>query len=331
MSKQANPAFIGAFVLGGIALAIGAILVFSSGGLYQERPLFIMYFDGSVNGLNIGSPVNVRGVQVGTVKSISLVNDASKGQVRIPVVAEFHPEAVTNIGQQGKNREENMKKMVEEFGLRAQLRLQNFLTGQLLVQLDYYPGTEYKYYGDGKLIEVPIIPSTLEQLEKTLDDFNFSIVVNNISSAITAITELASAPELKQAIKNLDNTLAATNNLVTDINQMVNPFRKNANVAFDRLDKTLIATNTLINDVNTKLDPLGNNLNAILGELHGTLTKVDKAAINIQHFSNEDSATIYKLNTALDELAYAAKSIRALADSLERHPEALIQGKKVGK
>ncbi len=328
MSKQANPTFIGAFVLGGVALAIGAILVFSSGSLYQERPLFIMYFDGSVNGLNVGSPVNVLGVQVGTVKSIALVNDPSKGEVRIPVVAEFHPEAITSIGQQGKNRKENMQKMVEEFGLRAQLRQQNILTGQLLVQLDYYPGTEYKYYGHGKLIEVPVISSTLEQLEKKLEESDFSVVVDNISSAAAAIAQLAVTPELKQAIKSLNKTLVATSDLVADINRQVGPLAKSANNAFDHLDKTLIATNTLVKDVNTKLSPLENNLNVILGELHGTLTKVDKAAINIKQFSNEDSATIYKLNTALDELAYAAKSIRALADTLERHPEALIQGKK---
>jgi paraquat-inducible protein B len=57
MSKQANKTLIGAFVVGAIVLAVAGILVFGSGDFFSVRPMFVMYFEGSVSGLNVGAPV----------------------------------------------------------------------------------------------------------------------------------------------------------------------------------------------------------------------------------------------------------------------------------
>jgi len=331
MSKHANPALIGAFVLGATVLAVSAIVIFGTGALYKDRPLFVMYFEGSVKGLNIGSSVSLIGVQVGTVKDIGIIHDSATGDVKIPVIAEYHPETVTNVNRQGETREENIKHLVEEFGLRAQLRTQSIVTGQLFIEVDYHPGTEYQYYGDGTMVEIPTIPSTLEQLGKQLQEFDIPEVTNAISSAAVAIAQLASSPELKLAIKKLNHTLESANQLVTDINMQVDPMAKNANKALEDLDKTLIATNSLVKDVNSQLDPFEKDFHNTLTTLEKTLAEIQLAATNIKQFSNENSPTIYKLNTALDELAKATRSVRALADTLERQPEAIIQGKKTGR
>lgn len=328
MSKRANPLLIGSFVLGAIVLGVSSIIIFGTGGLYKDRPLFIMYFDGSVKGLNIGSEVSLLGVQVGTVKEIGIIHDSATGEVKIPVVAEFHPENVTNSHRQGETREENIKHLVEVFGLRAQLRTLSIVTGQLFIEVDYHPGTEFKYYGDGTMVEIPTIPSTLEQLGKQLQEFDIPDLTNAISSAAVAIAQLADSPELKQAIKNLNQALVSANKLVTDINTQIDPIAENTNRALLNLDKTLIATQNLVKDADSKLDPLDNDLHNALTTLEQTLTEFKQAATNIKQFSNENAPTIYKLNTALDELAKATRSVRTLADTLERHPEAIIQGKK---
>lgn len=331
MSKHANPTLIGAFVLGAIVLAVGAIVIFSTGGLYKDRPLFVMYFEGSVKGLNVGSEVSLLGVQVGTVKEIGIIHDSATGNVKIPVIAEFHPETVTNLNRVGETREENIKHLVEKFGLRAQLRTQSIVTGQLFIEVDYQPGTEYQYYGDGKMVEIPTIPSALEQLGKQLQEFSIPELTDAVSSAALAIAELAGNPELSLAIKNLNQTLVSTNKLVIDVNNQTDPLLKNANNAMKDLEKTLLAAQGLVKDVNSRLDPMESDLRSALTALEKTLKEFNLAATNVKQFSDENSPTIYKLNTALDELAKAARSVRVLADTLERHPEALLQGKRSGR
>lgn len=331
MSKHANPTLIGAFVLSAIVLAVCAIVIFGTGGLYKDRPLFVMYFEGSVKGLNIGSSVSLLGVQVGTVKEIGIIHDSATGDVKIPVIAEYHPEAVTNMNRQGETIEENIKHLVEEFGLRAQLRTLSIVTGQLFIEVNYHPGTEFQYHGDGTMVEIPTIPSTLEQLGKQLQEFNIPDVANAVSSAAVAIAQLVSSPELKLAINNLNHTLESANKLVTDINTQTDPMLKNANKALEDLDRTMIAAHDLVKDLNSKLNPLEEDVHSTLLELEKTLAEIKMSAINVKQFSNENSPTIYKLNTALDELAKATRAVRALADTLERHPEAILQGKKSGR
>lgn len=331
MSKHANPTLIGAFVLGAIVLAVCAIVIFGTGGLYKDRPLFVMYFEGSVKGLNTGSSVSLLGVQVGTVKEIGIIHDSATGDVKIPVIAEYHPEAVTNVNRQGETIEENIKHLVEEFGLRAQLRTLSIVTGQLFVEVNYHPGTEFQYHGDGTMVEIPTTPSTLEQLGKQLQEFNIPDVANAVSSAAVAVAQLASNPELQLAIKNLNHTLKSANKLVKDTNTQIVPITKNANKALEDLDKTMVAAHELVKDLNSKLDPLEKDVHGTLLELEKTLAEINLAASNVKQFSDENSPTIYKLNTALDELAKATRAVRTLADTLERHPEAIFQGKKSGR
>jgi paraquat-inducible protein B len=55
MSKQANPTIIGVFVLGAVLIAILGITVFTSGKWFSEKSEFVIYFNESVNGLNVGA------------------------------------------------------------------------------------------------------------------------------------------------------------------------------------------------------------------------------------------------------------------------------------
>jgi len=53
MSKKANPAAIGAFVVGAIGLAIAGVLVLGSGRFFQKSFPLVSFFEGSVNGLSV--------------------------------------------------------------------------------------------------------------------------------------------------------------------------------------------------------------------------------------------------------------------------------------
>ena len=78
MNKKMSPTLVGAFVLGALALVVVGILAFGTGELFAKKYEFVLYFDSSVNGLNIGAPVKVRGVEIGTVTNILLSLDREK-------------------------------------------------------------------------------------------------------------------------------------------------------------------------------------------------------------------------------------------------------------
>ena len=73
MSKPVNKKVIGIFVVVAIALVVAAVLILGSGKFFKTYPKYVMYFEGSVKGLSVGSPVNFRGVKVGNVTEIKML------------------------------------------------------------------------------------------------------------------------------------------------------------------------------------------------------------------------------------------------------------------
>ena len=145
MSKPANKTLIGVFVIGAIVLAIIAVIIFGSGKFFAEKMPLVMYFEGSVAGLNVGSPVMFKGVKVGVVKDIVLRFDSNNISFLIPVYAELDPKRFHVIGKIADETE--LDKELIKRGLRARLELQSMVTGQLMVDLDFYPDKPAKLVG----------------------------------------------------------------------------------------------------------------------------------------------------------------------------------------
>ncbi|MBW2268955.1 MAG: MCE family protein, partial [Deltaproteobacteria bacterium] len=132
MSKRANPAMTGAFVLGAVGLVIAGILIFGSGELLKTKYTYVMYFQGSVSGLAVGAPVEFRGVKVGDPKDL---------EIRIPVVVEFVQGSLHRLGAEAQDSSANIARLVE-LGMRAQLQVQSLLTGQQMIALDIHEDDE---------------------------------------------------------------------------------------------------------------------------------------------------------------------------------------------
>ena len=99
MSKRANTTVIGAFVIGAIALILSAVVLIGTGQFFNERIVVVTVFEGSVTGLQVGSPVEFRGVPVGTVKGIKALYDPDKTSFVIPVYISLDSDSVTNISE----------------------------------------------------------------------------------------------------------------------------------------------------------------------------------------------------------------------------------------
>ena len=86
MGKRINPAAIGGFIIGAVVLIIVGVLVFSRGQFLSDKRTFVMYFDESVKGLNVGAPVDFQGVRIGSVTDVRVRYNVQDGAFRIPEI-----------------------------------------------------------------------------------------------------------------------------------------------------------------------------------------------------------------------------------------------------
>lgn len=327
MSSASNKTLIGLFVLVAAALLVAALAVFGSGKFFTKQYQCVMYFNGSVSGLTLGAPVLFRGVPIGTVKDIDIKTDPENLKFTIPVLVEIH-EGQTSVKGVGVNTllsarkqtpEELLKALVAQ-GLRAQLVTQSFVTGQLAIALDLRPDTPANFQGDGSFPEIPTIPSEFEEVAQTLKNLPLQELATRLVGAVGAVENLLKSPQTIKIPENTNLVLASATQLMADLKTRVNSLSTN-------LDQAAQSYNTLAVNLDQRTDKLSASLRKSLDSLDPAVAEGKAALIKFQRIVNPESPSITELNKALNEISQAAKSIRTLADYLERHPEALIQGK----
>ncbi len=166
----------------------------------------VMYFDGSVRGLLPGAPVEWRGIKIGEVTGVSMVFSQDTEAIRIPVRAEIQPERFSHEGADDLDSRQSLAVLVAR-GLRAQLATGSLLTGALYVDLDFHPGSSLKLHGEGDLLEVPTIPSTVAQIQATL--LELPEMVDDLRIAIAGVRELVESTQVRDALSGLEQTLSA--------------------------------------------------------------------------------------------------------------------------
>lgn len=314
MSKHANPTLIGLFVAGAIGLIVAGILIISGGKLLlTDKSNYVLYFEGSVKGLNIGSPVRFRGVNIGTVSDIQLVVGEEESDIHIPVTIEIDNTKFTS-SQTGKpmlSDKDNIDRLIET-GLRAQLQLQSLLTGQLFVQIDFLPNTPLVLVKQEKsrwgLKEIPTIPSPIEKIGKLLEDVPYDKVKKYVLEGIEGVARLVNSEDLHQSLAALHEALQAFHQLVTSLDRQVEPLASNVNLTLDETRDALLKAGTTLD-----------NISGTMQQANTTLQSADVL------FSDEQVLTA--LDTALVEIASAAEAIRILAEAINNQPESLIRGR----
>ncbi len=327
MSKKANPALIGAFVIGALILLAAAVIVLGTGRLFKEHPRLVLYFPGSVQGLNIGAPVVFRGVKVGTVSDIRLQFDEQDVSFRIPVVIEVDPERINLIdGVQDPLKTEPgafVDRLVAR-GLRAQLQMQSLVTGQLLIQLDMRPDKEPRFAQvETAYPQIPTIPSQFEQITRTIESIPLEDVIEQALSALEGIERVINSPELARSIRGVDETLQDVRGLVRNMNERLG-------TTDAAMQSTLAEVRALVTDLDRQVEPLALSLRETSETAQETFAAAHDAMGNLDAVLGENSEVRYRLLQTLEEAGAAARSLRVLTDYLERHPDALLRGRPQG-
>jgi paraquat-inducible protein B len=339
MSKPVNPYTIGAFLVGSLTLLIAAVFIFGGGQFLKKKGEYVIYFDGALNGLNIGAPVKLQGVQIGAVKEITLVADFKSSRLSKPVVIEIDPGILRDpagqpfkIASNLEQRQQNTQRLIDA-GLKAQLQTQSLLTGLLFVELNFFRNEPVKLTGlDYKgLMELPSVPATADQLQNTADEMldKFSQlpiedIGKDLAATLKEIRAIATSKELKKDRAALSKTLDETEKLVANLNRNLLPMMNNMN-------STVNDTRTMVRQFNKEMRPVLIST----GKALDTATKALDAAIDVLQESKHTLGSVDALTApeaplwqALESLREAAQSTKDLADHLERHPESIIYGKE---
>jgi phospholipid/cholesterol/gamma-HCH transport system substrate-binding protein len=324
MSKKISPTLIGVFVVGALALLIVAVIAFGSGQLFRKTQDFVLYFGGSVNGLRIGGPVKIKGVEIGSVKDIRLETELGSQIHKIPVIIEID---LKKVIRRGVTREEAMDpNTIREFikeGLRGQLQTESLVTGVLYVGLDWFPETPLRLVqppgGHFQYDEIPTIPTELEQAQdalvrvvKKLDDIDFKRLIDSLTKTSDGVGQLISvnSPTVKSILQSVDQAMPQLRAAILDFRTLTATANNNVtNVSAD-LHQTLTAAHSAID------------------QIAATMKEAQTTIVSVRATIDPNSPTVYELTKSLREVSGAASSIRLLADSLDRNPQALILGKR---
>ncbi len=267
---------------------------------------FLLLFEQSVRGLTVGSAVEFRGLKVGRVSEISygLVEEGSDEltpvliQLNKRLLEKYFPPELLDEG--GKGIEKALKK-----GLRASLKSGNLLTGQMFVDMDYYPeeGASEIAVLDNYLL-LPTVETGLGQLEERVNQVVEKINNVPIESLVTQLEA---------------TTLAAQNTLhiMNDKLQSTGPIFAESQATLKEMKESLASLNKVLSSESTQAIP--NDVRITLAQINETLKPL-----------SNDGAVYGDLRRTMDELRSATRSIERLTDTIGDKPNSLLFGKSNG-
>ncbi len=307
----------------------------------------MLYFQSSANGLEEGSAVQLGGVKVGKVVRMYIQLDPETKKKVIPVVIELSADRLAALSVDRHDEEDeilsekSIMSSVNEKGLRARLMNKSALTGQLFVDLDFFPEDDGGYRFSGPTIDGLIqIPTTKNQIQRVLESIaegvdklgNIDVVelVEHIDSLLVDLNRKVNELDLKGLSDKANSTFEKIDLAVADLDELVTEkevgevkeILSNLSEASAELKDLLAAVD------GEKINLAIENAAEAMENANGAIEQIGGAAGNIADLTDPNAAGMVRLNRALSSLEETSRSIKELTDFLKRNPNALLSGKK---
>lgn len=332
MKTKISPAVVGMFVLGAMLLGLFALFSFGGVNFFSRPQRFVVYFDETIHGLDLGSPVKIRGVRVGRVVDIHLRYRAEANESVVAVVCELSRNVIGD--EQGAlidvSDRARLQALVDR-GLRAQLGVIGLATGLLYVELDFagpdgIPPAPARAAGDERYVLVPAVPSTISEFQASLTEIltdlkriDFAGLARELQGLLADTRRQVNALEIKGLVAQWTEAGAAVQAFVTG------PELKGA-VA--NLDGAITDLRAVLAKLDGRIGPASEDFNRTLAEVRLALDSFNTTARTLRSFINAQQGLGEGASQAFARLAEAAESVQRLADFLERNPGALLSGRK---
>jgi paraquat-inducible protein B len=323
MKTKLNPTLAGSFVLGALVLIIAALLSLRSCHILSKPGRFVAYFNESVQGLDVGSAVRLRGVRVGRVATIRVHYDSNSRQSQVAVVAELDQNVISDgAGKMIKTADRaTLQRLIDE-GLRAKIDLAG-ITGLQFVELDFFDPQQFPAPPAASDAEYPVVPTlrsgmselveNLSKIAGNLNKVDFAGLSQELKSLLATVNQQAGGLDLKKMVVMVTSAASSIDALAGSAE---------AKAAFANLNQTAMNVQGLVAKLDTQVEPVS-------AELVRSLHSFHDAAQSVQILVGPQSGLGDEAIKTLRQLTQTAESLQELADFLERNPNALITGKKL--
>lgn len=330
MSKKANPTVIGTFVIMAICLALVAIITLGNIKFNDKAFHCVLYFPGSLHGLDQGAPVTFRGVQIGKVKGIRLSFDNKLNDYTIPVYIEITEDHEDNVPSWDVTASRQTARLLIEKGLRAKLKMRSIVTGKLYIDLAFYPQSPIHLQNkpaDSTYLEIPTLPSGLEQITQTIADLPLTELVDKVTLVLDGLDQLLNSNQSKQGIKHLYSSLENLHSITAKTHSELPEISTKVKDSLSAITQLANAGASLFSTTEASLEPLLDDFGQTLAGMNQAIEVLTLAIGDIQDLVDENSNFSYDLSRVVHQVEAAAQSIQMLTDDLQRYPNALIFGK----
>jgi len=318
MSAHTNYFKLGLFIIGASTLLLLALVFFGLGALTKHKVRLETYFDESVQGLDVGSPLKFKGVKIGSVERIRFAyNKYDMKDVPFRyVLVEMALDPETPLPMHRGNLHEALEHEVKH-GLRIRITPQG-LTGTAFLEMDYVnphskAGTPLPIGWTPEFLYVPSAPSTIARLEETFE--SFSKILSKLEDA-----------GIDRAIANLDSLLVFSRQAVADAN--LGGLSTNINGLVTDLRRTTADLKTFTGSKDSR---------AALKNLADTLANMKVSTDNLPQAVTDLRRMLRELNsllagqhddvrTLLQQSRQAFENLNELTGDIKRNPSRLFFG-----
>lgn len=317
MSAPTNHWKLGLFVVAGIAACLAAVLFFGGRALRRETVPYKTYFDESVQGLEIGSPVKFRGVRIGAVSEIDLAGDRR----HVQVTYKLGVKVLNSLGLAAEKEEGTKTRLAIPPDLRVQLATSG-ITGVKFMQMDFFdvnanPPLPLPFEIPENYI--PAAPSMMKNLEGSVVQAveRFPELSKQLLIVISQVSRIFAQIEGGRLPEKAAETLAHFNRVLDQVSVAVAALEPGT--LSQDVQQTLANLNVAVAGINEIIGRVGGE-KGLAVSVHRTSEALERMAQNANHVGPA-------LEDALNDVQGAARSVQRLADTLELDPDMLIKGR----
>lgn len=212
MQKEPDTRRIGLFMITGISVLLITVGIFLKNKIFaDDGNLLVMYFEESIKGLNVGSPVVFKGVEIGKVAKIELIADPDDLNFSIPVYVKMEQQQKISSRDDFLGKKALLDELILK-GLRARLTTQSYLTGQLMIELEMLPDApislKAKDLGDD-VLEIPTALSPIGEISKGIQDIPIKQSVENFNQFFAELNKQLPIilPQVREIVGNVNKVV----------------------------------------------------------------------------------------------------------------------------
>jgi phospholipid/cholesterol/gamma-HCH transport system substrate-binding protein len=317
MAAPTNYAKLGLFVVLGFAAALVAAIVFGAASMRKETVKYHTFFNESVQGLDVGSPVKFRGVTIGNVSAIEIAPDHRM----VDVASELDVTDIKRLGLADLGTAKGKAKFSIPPDLRAQLGSQG-MTGVKFVAIDFFdvkssPPPLLSFPVPERYI--PAAPSMMKNLEDTITKAMDRLpeMVDAVVMIMGRVDRLLATLEKEDVSGKIGSTMGHADQVLTTMQTALLRIDK-ANIG-ERAARTIDELHVAVTKMNKVLDRLDGD--------KGLLASARSATEAFGEMGRNGHGTQKDFESTLRDVSDAAEAIRSLVSAIERDPDMLLKGK----